>query len=85
MSQQPLSLSILGVEPIDEFIREVADFIQHMINTRPQEPGGLVEVEAKIGILKEKVSNQRMQLPILTETSKYNFPYQCGSYLIHIR
>src|SRR6267142_788259 len=33
----PLSLSILGVEPLDEFIREVADFVHHLIKTRPAE------------------------------------------------
>ena len=64
----PLSLSILGVEPLDEFIREVADFVHHMIMTR-QELEGQVEVEAKIGVLKDKASGQRIQLPVLVETS----------------
>ncbi|KAI0784785.1 CYTH-like domain-containing protein [Abortiporus biennis] len=72
----PLSLSILGVEPIDEFIREVADFIHHTITTTnfSSELYGStsaqphVEVEAKIGILKDKMSGQRLQLPVLTET-----------------
>ncbi|KAI0726249.1 mRNA triphosphatase CET1 [Fomitopsis betulina] len=63
----PLSLSILGVEPLDEFIREVADFVHHTIMTR-QEVEGLVEVEAKIGVLKDKASGQRIQLPVLVET-----------------
>ncbi|KAI8978874.1 mRNA capping enzyme [Trametes punicea] len=64
----PLSLSILGVEPIDEFIREVADFIHYHISSRPQELGGHVEVEAKIGILRDRESGQRLQLPVLVET-----------------
>jgi hypothetical protein len=64
----PLSLSILGVEPIDEFIREVADFVHHMIVTRPQDLRGAVEVEAKIGVLRDKQSGQRIQLPVLVET-----------------
>lgn len=64
----PLSLSILGVEPLDEFIREVADFIHHMIGKRP-EGAGQVEVEAKIGVLRDKTSGQRLQLPVLVETS----------------
>lgn len=57
------------MEPMDEFIREVADFIHHMINTRPDGPGQ-VEVEAKIGILKDKMSGKRIQMPILVESSK---------------
>ncbi|KAI0357345.1 mRNA capping enzyme [Trametes cingulata] len=64
----PLSLSILGVEPLDEFIREVADFIHHHINTRPQGLQGNVEVEAKIGILRDRETGQRLQLPVLVET-----------------
>ena len=35
-SLPPLSPSILGVEPFDEFIMEIADFIYHMIKTRPE-------------------------------------------------
>ncbi|KAI0923300.1 hypothetical protein AcV7_005851 [Taiwanofungus camphoratus] len=62
-----LSLSILGVEPLDEFIREIADFVHHMITTRP-EGAGQVEVEAKIGVLRDKLSGQRVQLPVLVET-----------------
>ncbi|EPQ51042.1 mRNA triphosphatase CET1 [Gloeophyllum trabeum ATCC 11539] len=70
----PLSLSILGVEPLDEFIREVADFVHHMISTRP-DVGGQVELEAKIGILRNKHSGQRAQLPVLVETIlDPNFP-----------
>lgn len=68
--QPPLSLSILGVEPLDEFIREVADFIHHMIMTRPNREG-TVEVEAKVGVLREKGSGQRLGFPVLVETSTY--------------
>lgn len=68
----PLSLSILGVEPVDEFIREVADFIYHMIGMRPRDlPGAMVEVEAKIGILRDRLSGNRLNLPVLTETSEF--------------
>ncbi|KAK1216877.1 mRNA-capping enzyme subunit beta [Marasmius sp. AFHP31] len=66
MSLPPLSLSILGVEPLDEFIREIADFVHHMIATNmnrisemPQ--GTCVEVEAKVGVIKDKMSGQRHQ------------------------
>lgn len=66
----PLSVSILGVEPLDEFIREIADFVHHMIMTRPTNaPNARVEVEAKIGILKYRNSNNRFALPVLVETS----------------
>jgi len=65
----PLSLSILGVEPVDEFIREIADFIQHMIINRPDVGADAkVEVEAKIGVLRDRVSGQRLKLPVLVET-----------------
>lgn len=67
-SLPPLSLSILGVEPLDEFIKEIADFVHHMILTRP-DVAGQVEVEAKIGLLRDKVSGQRLALPVLVETS----------------
>ena len=66
-----LSLSILGVEPLDEFIREIADFVHHTIMNRPQDTTGTVEVEAKIGVLKDKSSGGRIMLPILSETSSY--------------
>lgn len=69
-SLPPLSLSILGVEPVDEFIREIADFIHHMIMTRPDVgPDAKVEVEAKVGVLRERMSGQRPKLPVLVETS----------------
>lgn len=69
-SLPPLSLSILGVEPLDEFIKEIADFIHHMIMTRPDMgPDAKIEVEAKVGVLKDVVSKQRLALPLLVEAS----------------
>jgi hypothetical protein len=65
----PLSLSILGVEPLDEFIREVADFVYHLITTRPPDLQGDIEVEAKIGVLRDRGTGNRLQLPVLVETS----------------
>ncbi|KAF8195400.1 CYTH-like domain-containing protein [Pholiota molesta] len=65
---QPLSLSILGVEPLDEFIKEIADFVHHMIVTRPDHPNGKVEVEAKVGVMRDRSSGQRLGLPVLVET-----------------
>ncbi|KAI0366667.1 mRNA capping enzyme [Pilatotrama ljubarskyi] len=67
-SLPPLSLSILGVEPLDEFIREIADFIHYQISTRPADLQGNVEVEAKIGVLRDRDTGQRLQLPVLVET-----------------
>ena len=74
MNLPPLSLSILGVEPLDEFIKEIGDFVHHMIMTNMSRinempPGTCVEVEAKVGVIKEKVSGQRVALPVLVETS----------------
>lgn len=83
-SLPPLSLSILGVEPLDEFVREVADFIHHMIMTRKEHVGsaeGNVEVEAKVGILRDKASGQRLQFPVLVETSAYVLPVRAASFL----
>lgn len=73
-SLPPLSLSILGLEPLDEFIKEIADFVHHMIMTRPDQSHGKVEVEAKIGILRDRMSGQRLSLPVLVETSICYFP-----------
>ena len=70
----PLSLSILGLEPLDEFIKEIADFVHHMIMTRPDQLHGKVEVEAKIGILHERMTGKRLALPVLVETSICCFP-----------
>lgn len=70
-SLPPLSISILGVEPLDEFIKEIADFIHHMILTRPADKLGTVEVEAKLGLLKDR-AGQRIKLPVHVETSVYS-------------
>jgi polynucleotide 5'-triphosphatase len=71
-SLPPLSLSILGVEPLDEFIREIADFVHHKIMTRPNmHPQAKVEVEAKLGVLRDRSSRQRLMLPVLVETSAF--------------
>ncbi|KAF7346178.1 mRNA-capping enzyme subunit beta [Mycena sanguinolenta] len=64
----PLSLSILGVEPLDEFIKEIADWIHYTIMNRPPDLQGKVEVEAKVGLLRDRDTNQRLMLPVLVET-----------------
>ncbi|KAI5122797.1 hypothetical protein M0805_000140 [Coniferiporia weirii] len=65
---RPLSLSILGVEPIDEFIREIADWIHGLIQSRPPDMIGQIEVEAKLGLLKYRENNVRVAFPVLVET-----------------
>jgi len=76
-SLPPLSLSILGVEPLDEFIKEIADFIHHMIMVvSPNYPSGRIEVEAKVGVLRDRISGRRFELPVLVETSM-----SCGFFL----
>lgn len=70
MSLPPLSLSILGVEPLDEFIKEIADFVHYTILNRPPDLQGNVEVEAKVGMLRDRASGQRLMLPVLVETSE---------------
>ena len=65
-----LSLSILGAEPLDEFVREIADFVHQMVKSHYREGTNVrVEVEAKIGVLRERTSGQRLALPVLAETS----------------
>ncbi|KAF8964321.1 CYTH-like domain-containing protein [Flammula alnicola] len=39
-----------------------------ILGTRPDHPGGKVEVEAKIGVLRDRMSGQRFALPVLVET-----------------
>ena len=76
----PLSLSILGVEPLDEFTNEIADFIHHHIVNRPPGLTGHIEVEAKLGVLKGKGTEQRLAIPVNTETGVYSTEcqiYQC--------
>ncbi|KAJ7069902.1 CYTH-like domain-containing protein [Mycena amicta] len=63
----PLSISILGVEPLDEFIKEIADWVHFQISNAPPDVQGKIEVEAKVGILRDR-SNQRLMLPILVES-----------------
>lgn len=68
----PMSHSFIGVEPIDEFIIEIADWIHNLVRSRPRGgPPGVIEVEAKLGMLKYKSSEERVKFPVLTETSAF--------------
>ena len=68
---KPLSLSILGVEPLDEFIREIADWIHELIMNRNPNMKGHLEVEAKLGLLKSRETDSRIYQPVRVETSVY--------------
>lgn len=65
----------MGSEPLDELSRAVADFLFHnvvlqddpaLVNGGPDGP--VIEIEAKLGQLVEKDTNQRLKFPVLTET-----------------
>lgn len=58
------------MEPTDEFILHVAEWVHEMIRSKPPDMNGVVEVEAKIGMLKDKVSGRRLMLPVQVETSE---------------
>ncbi|KAI0056172.1 hypothetical protein BV25DRAFT_1921181 [Artomyces pyxidatus] len=77
LSYPPVCLSILGFEPLDEFIREVADFVLHTINARPPDLQGLVEVEAKTGVLRGKQSGRRLALPVLSKMIRKTNKVDC--------
>jgi len=57
-----LEPSWINAEPIDEFIREIGDFIIRATKGRTN-----VEVEAKIGVLIDTRTNQRLNLPAVSE------------------
>jgi hypothetical protein len=65
----PLSVSILGVDPVDELVREVADFVHAMIGMRAHDLGDArIEVEAKVGVVRERGKGTRLTLPVTCET-----------------
>ena len=56
---------------MDEFIREVADWVHDKIGQAlKQGYQGVIEVEAKLGVLKYKDADTRMQAPVRVETSE---------------
>jgi len=60
---EPLEPSILNAEPLDEFVLEIADWI-HKVSLGKQN----IEVEAKVGLILDTRTNERVNLPVLTET-----------------
>lgn len=65
LHQFPLEPSFVNYEPLDEFIREVADWIHCHANGQHN-----VEVEAKFGTQINDETGARLRLPILVESSK---------------
>lgn len=64
----PLEPSFLNMEPQDEFIKEIADWVSYMSSGRPN-----IEIEAKFGVVLDKGTGNRTvhRMGILVETSKY--------------
>jgi len=67
--QLRLEPSFVNHEPLDEFIREVADWVYYHANGLPN-----IEVEAKFGTHVTDESGTRLKLPILVESSKFYIP-----------
>ena len=61
-----LEPSFVNHEPLDEFIREVADWVYFHANGQPN-----IEVEAKFGTHLNEETGTRLRLPILVESSKF--------------
>ncbi|ORY05980.1 mRNA triphosphatase CET1 [Basidiobolus meristosporus CBS 931.73] len=57
-----LERSIFCMEPLDDILKVVSDFLYKHLD-RPY-----VEIEAKLGVLIDKRTNQRIKLPVATET-----------------
>lgn len=64
-----LEPSFVNHEPLDEFIREVADWVYYHANGQPN-----IEVEAKFGTHLGEETGTRVRLPILVESSKFYLP-----------
>ncbi|KAG8904789.1 mRNA-capping enzyme subunit beta [Tulasnella sp. 403] len=60
---EPLEASILCAEPLDEFVMEIADWVHRNAQGRSN-----VEVEAKVGMIIDTRSDERINLPVSSET-----------------
>ena len=73
----PWEKSITDMEPADEIMRTIADFLFTEIVLRNDvgagpvgggsAPGAVLEIEAKIGQIIDKNTNERLRLPVMTE------------------
>jgi hypothetical protein len=59
--------SIDNTEPYDEIVRKLCDFLFENVVTAPPEVASMIEVEAKLGILIDQNTQQRIFLPVQTE------------------
>ncbi|CAB4382587.1 unnamed protein product [Rhizophagus irregularis] len=57
-----LEPSIFGIQPNNDFVRVVSDFLYNHVRK------GDVEIEAKLGVLLDKVNRERIKLPVFCET-----------------
>jgi mRNA capping enzyme, beta chain len=63
------ALSITGVIPYEELTRVVSDWLfENVVSRGDIGPGAEIEIEAKIGQLIDKNTNERLRLPVMTET-----------------
>ncbi|KAG9008776.1 mRNA-capping enzyme subunit beta [Tulasnella sp. JGI-2019a] len=60
---EPLEPSILNAEPLDEFVLEIADWIHRVSLGKTN-----VEVEAKVGLIMDSRTGERVNLPVMNET-----------------
>lgn len=72
------SRSIFGVDPLDDFATTVGDWIWHHCEGVPDIEVccwmAIVltqQIEAKLGVLIDRNSNERIRLPILSEASAF--------------
>lgn len=64
----PWEPSILNLLPAEELTRAICDFIFAEVVTRDDVgPGAVIEIEAKLGQLIDKNTNDRLRLPVATE------------------
>ncbi|RDL31054.1 CYTH-like phosphatase [Venustampulla echinocandica] len=68
----PWERSIIGEKPIEHMVKVVADFLFQTVVSRPDmgelsSRGVDIEIEAKLGQLIDKETNQRYMLPVLSE------------------
>lgn len=68
----PWERSIIGEKPIEHIVKVVADFLFTSVVSRPDmgelaSTGVEIEIEAKLGQLIDKETNQRYMLPVLSE------------------
>ena len=67
-SPPPWEPSILNITPFEDMTKCIADFIYvQTVNGNDPPPGGKLEIEAKLGKLIDRNTNDRIRLPVATE------------------